>query len=61
MDARQSFTIDLMTMLLVLAGDHQASARANATALLRLAQTESSPEALYHAPRRAETLSSGSP
>ena len=35
--ARQSSTVDLVTLLLVLAGDHQASANANAKTLLRLA------------------------
>jgi len=39
--ARQSATVDLMAMLLVLAGDHQASANANAKTLLRLAEPES--------------------
>lgn len=34
--ARHSSSVDLVTMLLVLAGDHQASANANAVALLRL-------------------------
>lgn len=38
--ARQSSTVDLVTMLLVLAGDHQESAHANATALLRLAEPQ---------------------
>ena len=38
--ARPSSTVDLMTMLLVLAGDHRESAHANATALLRLAEPE---------------------
>jgi len=36
--ARQSSTVDLVAMLLVLAGDHQASANANAKTLLRLAE-----------------------
>ena len=36
----QSSTVDLMTLLLVLAGDHQASANANAKTLLRLAEPE---------------------
>ena len=35
----QSSTVDLITLLLVLAGDHQASANANARALLRLAES----------------------
>lgn len=43
MHTSQSSTVDLMTMLLVLAGDHQESAHANATALLRLAQPEPAP------------------
>jgi hypothetical protein len=46
--ARQSSTVDLMAMLLVLAGDHQASALANAKTLLRLAEPEPIPEALHH-------------
>lgn len=40
MHTSQSSTVDLMTMLLVLAGDHRESAHANATALLRLAEPE---------------------
>jgi hypothetical protein len=43
--ARQSSTVDLVAMLLVLAGDHQASANANAKTLLRLAEPEPIPEA----------------
>ena len=46
--ARQSSTVDLVTLLLVLAGDHQASANANAKTLLRLAEREPIPEALHH-------------
>ncbi|HXJ29895.1 MAG TPA: hypothetical protein VNG35_04625 [Gemmatimonadales bacterium] len=46
--ARQSSTVDLMAMLLVLAGDHQASANANAKTLLRLAEPEPIPEAPHH-------------
>ena len=45
---RHSSSVDLITMLLVLAGDHQASAQANAKALLRLAEPIPRPEALYH-------------
>ncbi len=43
--ARHSTTVDLVTMLLVLAGDHQASANANAMVLLRLAEPVPLPEA----------------
>ena len=46
--ARQSSTVDLVALLLVLAGDHQASANANAKTLLRLAEPEQIPEALHH-------------
>jgi hypothetical protein len=46
--ARQSSTVDLVAMLLVLAGDHQASADANAKTLLRLAEAEPAAEALHH-------------
>jgi hypothetical protein len=46
--ARQSSSVDLVAMLLVLAGDHQASANANAKALLRLAEPEPILEAPHH-------------
>jgi hypothetical protein len=46
--ARQSSTVELVAMLLVLAGDHQASANANAKTLLRLAEPEPIPEAPHH-------------
>jgi hypothetical protein len=46
--SRHSSTVDLVAMLLVLAGDHQASADANAKTLLRLAEPEPIPEALHH-------------
>lgn len=46
--ARQSSTVDLVAMLLVLAGDHQASANANAKALLRLAEPEPISKVLHH-------------
>ena len=42
---RRSSSVDMVAMLLVLAGDHQASANANAKILLRLAEPESVPEA----------------
>jgi hypothetical protein len=45
---RRSSTVDLVAMLLVLAGDHQASADANAKTLLRLAEPEPVAEALHH-------------
>ena len=48
MHTRHSSTVDLMTMLLVLAGDHQASAEANAKVLLRLAEPEPGSEATHH-------------
>lgn len=48
METHQSSSVDLVTMLLVLAGDHQASANANAKALLRLAEPEPGPEAPQH-------------
>ncbi len=47
--ARQSSTVDLVAMLLVLAGDHQASANANAKILLRLAEHEPLSEAPHNA------------
>ncbi len=47
--ARQSSTVDLVALLLVLAGDHQASAKANAKTLLRLL-TE--PGRVCNTPRR---------
>lgn len=43
--ARPSATVDLLTMLLVLAGDHEESANANARALLRLAEPAPSRDA----------------
>ena len=43
----QSSPVDLITLLLVLAGDHQASANANAIALLRLAEPETGPKATH--------------
>jgi len=42
---RRSSSVEMVAMLLVLAGDHQASANANAKILLRLAEPESVPEA----------------
>lgn len=41
---RHSSSVDLVTMLLVLAGDHQDSANANARVLLRLAEPVAVPE-----------------
>jgi hypothetical protein len=41
---RHSSSVDLVTMLLVLAGDHQESANANARVLLRLAEPVPVPE-----------------
>ena len=49
--ARHSTAVDLVTMLLVLAGDHQASANANARVLLRLAEPVPIPEAPDHSRR----------
>jgi hypothetical protein len=46
--SRQSSSVEVVAMLLVLAGDHQASAQANAKALLRLAEPIPRPEALHH-------------